>query len=198
MAIHETTCAVVQQGQQVVGLLPWQTALVALMDHTVPAPGTEELAPSQVRSLILTEHAIIRRLLRRVELAAKRITTEPIPQARDLRAAYEAAHLLCTTMATHFEHEEELLAPALEALDAWGKTRADQMRSDHAKQGLVLQSYLTTLQRLSSLERTGTALAALIQQLVESLRSDMHAEEEGVLRADLLRDDPTAIVVECG
>jgi len=198
MAVQNTTCAVVQQGQQVVGLLPWQDAMVALVDRTVPALVSEALGPSQVRSLILTEHASIRRLLRRVELAAKRIVVAPVPAESDLRSAYEAAHVLCATMASHFEHEEELLVPALEALDAWGKIRADQMRADHAEQGLVLQSYLTALERLSTSERTGKVLAALIQQLVESLRNDMRAEEEGVLRADLLRDDPTAFVVECG
>jgi iron-sulfur cluster repair protein YtfE (RIC family) len=198
MAMQQSACAVVQRGQHVVGLLPWQAALVALVDRALPDLVSEELGPSQVRSLILSEHASIRRLLRRVELAAKRIVATQVPQESDLQAAYEAAHELCATMTTHFEHEETLLAPALEALDAWGKIRADQMRADHAEQGLVLQSYLTALERLSRSEQTGKVLAALIQQLVESLRGDMRAEEEGVLRADLLRDDPGAVVVECG
>jgi iron-sulfur cluster repair protein YtfE (RIC family) len=148
--------------------------------------------------MILTEHASIRRLLRRVELAALRIGAGCTPDPRDVRDAYEAAHVLCATMAAHFEHEEQLLAPALETLDAWGKVRAEQMRADHAEQGLVLTSYLTTLEQLASSDRSGKVLSALISRLVESLRSDMRAEEEGVLRADLLRDDPTASVVECG
>jgi iron-sulfur cluster repair protein YtfE (RIC family) len=198
MAIQKSACAVVQRGQHVVGLLPWQAALVALVDRSVPDLVGEDLGPAQVRSLILTEHASIRRLLRRVELIARRIITAPIPRESDLRAAYEAAHALCATMATHFEHEEKLLAPALEALDAWGKIRADQMRADHAEQGLVLESYLSALERLSGSEHTGKVVAALIQKLVDSLRSDMRAEEEGVLRADLLRDDPSAVLVECG
>lgn len=167
-------------------------------DCIVPSPHTEALAPGQVRSMILTEHASIRRLLRRVELAARRVGAGTTPDARDVQLAYEAAHVLCATMAAHFEHEEHLLAPALEALDAWGKVRAEQMRADHAEQGLVLQSYLTTLRQLSSSDHSGKVLVALIARLVESLRSDMRAEEEGVLRADLLRDDPTASVVECG
>ncbi|MEY4512701.1 MAG: hypothetical protein RLZZ450_4823 [Pseudomonadota bacterium] len=198
MAIQNASCAVIQQGERVVGLLPWQDAMLALVDRALPARHTEALAPGQVRSLILTEHASIRRLLRRVELAAQRIDAAPTPDGCDVRDAFEAAHVLCATMATHFEHEEELLAPALEALDAWGKVRADQMHADHAEQGLVLQSYLTTLEQLSSGDGSGKVLAALIGRLVESLRSDMRAEEEGVLRADLLRDDPTATVVECG
>ena len=198
MAIQKSACAVVQRGQHVVGLLPWQAALVALVDRAVPELVSADLGPTQVRSLILTEHASIRRLLRRVELVARRIIVAPIPHEGDLRQAYEAAHELCATMATHFEHEENLLAPVLEALDAWGKIRADQMRADHAEQGLVLESYLSALERLSGSERTGKVLGALLQKLVDSLRSDMRAEEEGVLRADLLRDDPSAVVVECG
>lgn len=198
MATLKVGCAVIQEGAHVVGLLSWQAALAALVDANEERARESDRTPSEVRSLILMAHANIRRLLRRVERTARKILTSPVPQPNELEAAYQSAHTLCNAMATHMDLEDHVLAPALEALDAWGKVRADQMRSEHAEQAQVLRDYLSALERLSNAPYAGSALALMVQQLVDSLRTDMQTEEETLLRPDLLCDDPTAVVVEAG
>jgi hypothetical protein len=61
-----------------------------------------------------------------------------------------------------------------------------------------MRSYVTALEHLSGPGQPASALAVLVQQLVDSLRADMQSEEETLLRPDLLRDDPTAVAVEAG
>jgi CBS domain-containing protein len=199
MATLKVGCAVIQEGVHVVGMLSWQAAMAALVEANYLERTLEpDRSPSEVRSLILMAHVNIRRLLRRVERTARKILTTPVPQPSDLEAAYQSAHMLCNAMAAHLDLEDHVLAPALEALDAWGKVRADKLRSEHAEQTLVLHSYLRALERVSGSRHAGSALGALVQQLVASLRTDMQTEEETLLRPDLLCDDPTAVVVEAG
>jgi hemerythrin-like domain-containing protein len=154
--------------------------------------------PSKVRDIILIEHANIRRLLQQVEQAARRVLGLAAPQPGDLHDVHRLACRLCAAMEGHVELENQLLAPALELLDAWGKVRADRLRAEHAEQTLMLRDYLSALNGLSGSGRTGPALASIAQQLVDYLRRDMQAEEQCLLRPDLLCDDPTAAVVEAG
>lgn len=199
MAAQKLDCALVQDGETLLGLLTLHEATSALLDLS----GLDDLAPletsgAEVRSLILLEHANVRRLLRRVERSAHRILASPFPLDADLTEAYESAHTLCLVMASELELEDHLLAPALEAVDAWGKVRADRMRVEHAQQTLVLRSYLRALERLSASDRAGQVLVALVQQLVDGLQDHLLRDEAHILRADLLSDLPLTSVVETG
>ncbi len=158
----------------------------------------EDGDPVRVRAAIMSEHADIRRLLRRVEHSARRLATASPPHEPERAATYEAASLLCKVVAAHIELENRVLAPALEKLDAWGKVRADRLRAEHADQVLVLRSYVAALDHLSASEPEGTVLAEVARQLVETLRKDMDIEEETLLRVELWRDDPTSHEVESG
>ena len=198
MAIQRVGCAVVQDQQRVVGLLPWHAAVLGLTQTVSEIPPPAERSPSEVRRLILTEHANIRRLLRRVERAARRIIRVPLVEERDLAIAHQSALTLCAVMESHFQLENRLLAPALEALDAWGKVRADRLRAEHREQVELLHGFLRALERVAQSVPAAPVLASLVQELVDNIRADMQAEEETLLRADLLCDDPTAVVVEAG
>jgi len=199
MAQQSISYALVKDGATVVGLLSWQTAMSALVECADRnASYDRERDPSEVRRLILLEHGNLRRLLRRVEETARKILSTPVPQESQLDAAYQAAHTLCVAMQTHLKLEDHVLAPALEALDAWGKVRADRLRSEHAEQTRVLHSYLDALEQLPGSGAPPSALAVLAQQLVRSLRADMDGEEATLLRADLLCDDATNAIVEAG
>lgn len=198
MAIQRVSCAVVQDQQRVVGLLPWHAAVLGLTHAVSEVPAPAERSPSEIRRLILTEHANIRRLLRRVERAARKIIHLPLAEERDLAIAQQSALTLCTVMESHFELENQLLAPALEALDAWGQVRAERLRSEHRQQVELLHGFLRTLERVAQSATPAPVLASLVQELVDTIRADMQAEEQTLLRADLLCDDPTAVVVEAG
>ncbi len=199
MALQKVGCAVVQEAERVVGMLAWPEVISALVGTDVERePADEPAAPSDVRRLILMEHANLRRLLHRVERASRRILTTPTPRESELEAAYDAARTLCVVMANELELEDQVLAPTLAALDAWGNVRADRLRSQHAEQALVLRSYLRALEHLSGSRRAGSTLAVLMQELVDRLRNELQTEEERLLQPDLLRDDSTAAVVEAG
>lgn len=199
MVLHKVEYALVQDQDVVLGVVSWSDVLSALVDRTLPgALADASLPATHVRDLILMEHANLKRLFRRVERAARRVLTTPVPGDTDLQDAYEAAHTLCLVMTSELELEDHLLAPALEAVDAWGKVRAERLRSEHAEQQLVLRSYLRALERISACDQSGQLLVPLLQQLVDGLRDQLHAEEERVLRSELLSDLPLAGAVETG
>lgn len=200
MVLHKVEHALVQDQDTVLGMVSWSDLTAALVDRAMLARKFDgsHLPADDVRDLILMEHANLRRLFRRVERAARLVLTTPVPSESDLQDAYEAAHTLCLVMTSELELEDHLLAPALEAVDAWGKVRAERLRSEHAEQRLVLRSYLRALDRLSMCDRSGQLLVPLLQQLVDGLRDQLHAEEERVLRAELLSDLPVAGAVETG
>ncbi|HEX6240359.1 MAG TPA: CBS domain-containing protein [Polyangiales bacterium] len=199
LVLHKVAYALVQEGDVLLGIVSWRDVASALGEIAAAATsGEADLPAPHVRDLILMEHANVRRLFRRVERAARRVLKSAVPSDAHLQDAYEAAHTLCRVMASELELEDHLLAPALEAVDAWGKVRADEMRRQHAEQQLVLRSYLRALDRLSTCDRSGQLLVPLLQELVDGLKDQLHAEEEGVLRCELLSDLPLAGAVETG
>lgn len=196
MTTQRVACAVVEEAGQPLGVVTLERALAGLAQAFAPEGEERELSPSQVRRAILIEHTNIRRRMQRLERSVRSILSTPIPQLSDLDETREAARALCTTMVAHFALEERVLAPALEALDGWGKLRADRMRTDHREQDFLMQSYLAALES----ESTGTAplLVAIVQQLIDHLRQDMDSEEQTLLHPDLLADMPSTVSVETG
>ena len=198
MVLHKVAYALVQEGEVSLGSVSWRDVAAALAEIAAASTLDDSLPVTHVRDLILMEHANLRRLFRRVERAARRVLSSPVPSDSHLQDAYEAAHTLCMAMSSELELEDHLLAPALEAVDAWGKVRAERLRSEHAEQQQVLRSYLRALERLSACDRSGQLLVPLLQQLVDGLRDQLHTNEERVLRSELLSDLPLAGAVETG
>jgi iron-sulfur cluster repair protein YtfE (RIC family) len=89
----------------------------------------------------------------------------------------------------HIDFEDDLLAPVLRELDAWGGVRADQLTQHHREQ----RQQLRILAERSPSEPP-QGLANLLEVLIDDLRTDMAYEEREVLSADLLHDD---LVTDC-
>jgi hypothetical protein len=87
----------------------------------------------------------------------------------------------------HLAAEEELLAPVLERIDAWGPLRLDLLRSEHSHQRAVLHA-LHTDRKLGPRE-----MARRARSLVADVLLDMDAEERDLLSERLLRDDPIVL-----
>jgi hemerythrin-like domain-containing protein len=200
MAERRCGCAVVVEGSRVVGLLPWHVAVLA---HTGSGRASAlkqlvtEGGPSQVRSVVLTEHMTIRLLIAHLERATNQMLRSSVRSAASFSEVNRLAHDLVGVMQRHFELENTVLAPILRGLDAWGDVRADRMLSEHASQCAMLGSFKQELKHAA-----GTAehdrLAGLVSALSEAIQQDMRIEEQGLLRPDLLRDDPLPASVELG
>jgi len=202
MAMQKVGSAIVLEAAQIVGVLSWHAALSALA-HAASASEAgetedEALTPSGVRSVILLEHQNIRRLLCRLEQVAHVLVAKPLPEQSDVQLASATARTLCAVMESHFEFENRLLVPALERLDAWGSVRAERLRAEHREQVSILHSYVAALDELPQSGSAASQLSMMAQQLVDSLRKDMQAEEATLLRADFLCDDAMAVAVETG
>ena len=133
---------------------------------------------------ILGEHADLRRMLAEVEELAERFERGDAEVARALRDRGLALHrMLCA----HLDLEDEILAPALQAVDAWGEVRAERLAREHREQRELLQ-YL--LDRLREESRPTLLVARELRNFALLLRSDMEYEEATALRADVLCDAP--------
>lgn len=150
----------------------------------------KSLKPSQVRARILREHSALRQQL--VPLAALAAQLEAgRPGIRAL--AVERVQGLYRALRDHIDFEDQLLAPALREIDAWGPVRADELLEHHARQRVEL----AMLAERSDAE-SGEALGRLIECWVTDLRADMAHEDRDMLSADLLRDDIVLIDAEAG
>jgi iron-sulfur cluster repair protein YtfE (RIC family) len=145
--------------------------------------GDSGLSCEAVRKRILTEHERLRETMARVIAAERYARLAP------------AANALLDLLAEHLAHEDDLLAPMLRTIDAWGEERERRLREEHAEQRAEIERLRGALAQLL-LPEEEKALAASIRQFVDRLRGDMAIEERDVLSAELLRDD--SITVEFG
>ena len=121
-------------------------------------------------------------MLTEIEDLAERFERGDAVVAHSLRQTGLALHgRLCA----HLDLEDEILAPALQELDARGELRADRLAREHHEQRELLQ-YL--LERLKEETRPTLLVARELRNFAQLLRSDMEHEEETALREDLLRD----------
>jgi hypothetical protein len=134
-----------------------------------------------VRKRILAEHDRLRE-------AGERVIAAEGPAKLAL-----AANALLDLLAEHLAHEDDLLAPVLRTIDAWGEERERRLRQDHAEQRAEIEHLRAALAQPSPIV---PSLAATLRQFVDRLRGDMAMEERDVLTPELLRDD--AIIVEPG
>ena len=140
-----------------------------------------ELSASQVRSLILDEHAVIRDVLEEIDQTLGEMTRRVPGSVGRLRATLRT---LCDTLLRHLSHEEMVLRPLLAEVDAWGPARVEAMDEEHQAQRIAISS-LTRL----TLEQNLDATVQRVEEFVRRLRADMDAEESHGLSPDVLRDD---------
>lgn len=125
-----------------------------------------------VRQTLLTQHDGLRRLMSDLEDAL----------ARDLGGEALAARLghLQAAVRSHNLAEEELLAPILEGIDAWGPARVDAMMREHRDEHRALAAGLDGPEALAKPQLLG---------LLAALREHMATEEKVMLAESVLRDD---------
>ena len=144
-----------------------------------------ELNSSQIRKLILDEHAVLRDEMEDIatllqDVAAQRAEAAQRLQQR-MRKFYDA-------FLKHIAHEDSLLRPVLANIDAWGAVRVEKLDDEHREQRSTIAA-LTALNPMSDFE----AYLKRVQAFVTAVAADMAAEEQECLSPNILRDDTIVI-----
>lgn len=140
-----------------------------------------ELSASQVRSLILDEHTVLRDVLDEIEETLGEMTRRVPGAIGRLRGSLRTLH---DAFLRHLSHEETVLRPILVDVDAWGPARVEAMDEEHRGQ----RAALAELPRLA-LDEDVDGTVQRIEDLVRRLRADMDGEETHALSEEVLRDD---------
>ena len=140
-----------------------------------------ELSASQVRSLILDEHTVLRDILDEIEEALGELTRRVPGSLVRLRASLRTFQ---DAFQRHLRHEETVLRPVLANVDAWGPARVESMDEEHRAQRAALAE-LTRVRLEEDFDRTIQSIEAFVQRL----RADMDGEERHALSEEVLRDD---------
>ena len=140
-----------------------------------------ELSASQVRSLILDEHAILRNILEEIEEALGEMTRRVPGCIGRLRASLRTFQ---NAFLRHLQHEETVLRPLLADVDAWGPARVESMDEEHRSQ----RGALAQLSRLA-LDMDMDSTVQQIEAFIRRIRADMDGEEHHALSEEVLRDD---------
>ena len=143
--------------------------------------------PSEVRERILADHVILRRMLERLEVRARRDLQR---HGRRPSGLYDELRVLHERLRRHFELEERILVPMLRAADAWGAERVAQFHEEHARQREIMD----LISREG--ERAPVELALMAWGFVRLILEDMDDEEKISLNERVLRDDPIQPFVE--
>lgn len=140
--------------------------------------------PSEIRAIILGEHAELRELLHEIEALLDRSARD----AAARRALPEHLARFNELFLRHIAHEEEILGPVLADIDNWGPIRIEQMDAEHAEQRAQIH-------RLSALEPAPASSAYVdeVRGFVRAVLVDMDAEERECLSPNVLRDDTISI-----
>jgi len=140
-----------------------------------------ELSASQVRSLILDEHAILRDILEEIEAALGEMTRRVPGALARLRASLRTFR---DAFLRHLRHEETVLRPLLVDVDAWGPARVESMDEEH----LAQRAAFAELSRLA-LDADVDCTVQQVEVFIRRIREDMDGEEQHALSEEVLRDD---------
>jgi hypothetical protein len=148
-------------------------------------PTSPTAVVGDVRTRVLAEHTRLRTVINDVDRLASAVTAGDFGKIELLR---ERAERLYRMLTDHIDHEESVLAPIIEGIDAWGPVRLEQMLHDHAGQRMALK------QAVNDLGVEGGPLGQAVQSMCWELLHDMKREEHDLLHPDLWQDSP--IIVE--
>jgi iron-sulfur cluster repair protein YtfE (RIC family) len=144
-----------------------------------------ELNASQIRQLILDEHAVLRDEMEEIATLLKDV------HAKRTEAAARLQHRMNKfygVFLNHISHENSLLRPVLANIDAWGAVRVEKMDDEHREQRSTIEA-LTALDPTRDFE----SYLSRVQAFVTDIAVDMEEEEHECLSPDILRDDTIVI-----
>lgn len=140
------------------------------------------LSFTEIRAILLKEHAELRLLALALEQAFRMTESERTVEApRRLRAFVDA-------LVAHNAREEELLGEILPNIDAWGEFRALRMDDVHRQTHHELNRAL-----LAFAKEDPSDSAEIARALVQRVLEHMDEEEEAFLNDHVLRDDIVTI-----
>jgi len=140
-----------------------------------------ELKHSDIRKMILDEHEALKKNLTRVSATLEAV--EKNDAAAIARLPAEVNDVLDGFL-KHIDHEERILVPVLENLDAWGEVRRDAMQAEHKNQ----RAWAERLKQLDAKADPATAVNE-VRGFVGAVLQDMAHEERDFLNEKVLRDD---------
>lgn len=143
------------------------------------------LENAKIRRIVLVEHEGLRIGLRGIEALLDRVAGGDVSA---LKQAHQEFAQLLESFIRHIEHEERILRPVLETIDAWGKARVASMDEEHAGQRKEVN-------RLAGLDAIADPAkwAKEVRAFQKALLDDMADEEKTCLSPDVLRDDIIAV-----
>jgi hypothetical protein len=144
------------------------------------------MTPTQIRAELLGQHAEIRVLIAEIRQSAE-LARRGEPREKELR---DGVARLAAFIVAHNAREEELLAPVLPTVDAWGPVRADIMDEGHLSEHRALSQALAAIPHTPR-EFAGAGVEVLCERILEHMAS----EEEVLLAEELLRVDTVTVDV---
>ena len=140
---------------------------------------------SKIRKMVLIEHEGLRGRMRAIEALLPRVSAG---EKEALVAAHAQFNDLLQTFLRHIEHEERILRPVLEVIDAWGEVRRARMDQEHTEQRALVM-------RLAAIDPLPDPRiwAREVDDFVTMVRVDMADEEKTCLSPSVLRDDVVVV-----
>lgn len=140
-----------------------------------------ELSPKEVREVILADHAALR-----VRLDLLRRAIRVADTSGDPSALMELLPSLLDHLSAHLALEDQLLAPTLKTIDAWGPEREKRLAEEH---GAQREWIAECRRRLEATEGDTGELAVQALVMIGRIEEDMVHEEGDALGPHLLSDE---------
>ncbi|HEX6240535.1 MAG TPA: CBS domain-containing protein [Polyangiales bacterium] len=187
MATHGYSCAVVLERGAVLGVFAVVDALRALTGFLLEAEAIdqEETDASQVRAVILSEHAHVHTLLSRTQTGVHRLRSSGATE-REARQVRRQADRLRDAIQAYFELQEQKLAPVLAELTGSSKSIGQQLTEEHIRQ---VSDMATLAAVLEVPALPPSSLADQLEQLLSNLRRDLEREHALLLSLDAASND---------
>ena len=140
-----------------------------------------ELSPNEVRDLVLADHEALR-----VRLSLLRRAVVVSDENGDAGALREMLPGLLDHLAAHLDLEDQILAPTLRTIDAWGAERERRLAAEHAEQRAWIAECRAQLAQSGDAPGSVSAQALM---MIGRIEDDMEHEEEHVLDPKLMTDE---------
>ncbi len=140
-----------------------------------------ELSPNEVRDLVLADHAALR-----VRLGLLRRAVAVADERGDSGALLEMLPGLLDHLSAHLDLEDQILAPTLRTIDAWGPEREQRLSAEHAEQRAWIADCRAQLAVVGGDLESVSAQALM---MIGRIEQDMDQEEAHVLDPKLMTDE---------
>ncbi|MCA9604597.1 MAG: hemerythrin domain-containing protein [Myxococcales bacterium] len=140
-----------------------------------------ELSPKEVREVVLADHSALR-----VRLDLLRRAIRVADESGDPSALMELLPSLLDHLSAHLALEDQLLAPTLKTIDAWGPERERRLAEEHGAQRAWIHE---CRRQLAANEGHTKELATQALVMIGRIEEDMKHEESEALGSHLLSDE---------